>query len=119
MAVSTGRQYIDVGRHTLVTGEDEIVTRFVDDLIAWGGDFPDDAKAIGVLSDSGALIAGMVFTDYQPKFGTIQISMGATTPAWARKETIRGLLDYPFIQLGLYKCWMQTPHNQAHVIKDE
>lgn len=59
-------------------------------------------QSIGVESN-GKLVAGVVYHDYQPAFESIQISMAADSPVWARKEIIASLLDYPFNQLG---CWM-------------
>lgn len=75
-----------------------------------------DSCAIGVASPSG-LIAGVVYHDYQPEFETIQLSMAASSPMWARKENLRALLSYPFRQLGVFKAWIATPHTHAHGIK--
>lgn len=64
--------------------------------------------AIGVVSGD-QLIAGVVYHEYQPDFETIELSMAAENPMWARKMTICGLLAHPFIQLGVYKVWTATP----------
>lgn len=125
MALHAGRQsvtdpiYVDVGRHTLVCGLDQEIVKFVSDIIPFASTegLHNDAKAIGVLTQSGKLIAGMVYHDYQPAYGTMQISMGAIAPTWGRRETIRGLLDYPFNQLGVYKIWVAVPHINEHTIK--
>jgi RimJ/RimL family protein N-acetyltransferase len=49
----------------------------------------------------GEIIAGCVYSDWQPAYRNIQISMAATRPDWARRATIRKLLGYPFLQLGV------------------
>jgi RimJ/RimL family protein N-acetyltransferase len=72
--------------------------------------------ALGVVS-SGKLIAGVVYHDYQPSCGTIQLSMAAVSPMWARRETIRDLLAYPFHQLGVYVVWTATPRDNEAALK--
>lgn len=63
---------------------------------------------IAVLNED-RILAGVVYHDYQPDFGTVQLSMAADNPRWAKKEIIAGLLQYPFEQLGCYKVWTATP----------
>lgn len=71
--------------------------------------------AIGVPNrDNTKLIAGVVFNDYFPEFGTMQLSMAADNPMWARREVIAELLRYPFKQVGVNKLWTVTsPQNTA------
>ena len=59
----------------------------------------------------------MVYHDYQPDFGTIQASMAAATPMWARREIVAGLLGYPFLQLGCFKVWTATPIDNDAALK--
>lgn len=61
------------------------------------GDYKD-YEAIGI-EKNGDLIAGVVYTDYNPSDGDIQMHIAATTPRWCTKNTIRMFLDYPFNQL--------------------
>ena len=70
-----------------------------------------DCKAIGVLSDRRRIICGVVFHDYAPIAETMQLSIAASNPMWARKETIKRLLSYPFEQLNIFKCWIAIPHD--------
>lgn len=72
--------------------------------------------AIGVISRN-RLIAGIVYHDYQPQFGTIQASIAATSPMWARRQNIAALLHYPFVQLGVYKLWSSTPLSYERALK--
>ena len=77
-----------------------------------------EGEAIGVLSQDGSqLIAGVVYTDYQPKYGTMQLHIAADSPMWARRATITQLLAYPFYQFGLYKCWVQIPSDNEKCLK--
>ena len=91
----------------LIYGEDDTVANWVADQIPHVSDFGLCA-AIGVES-CGRLIAGVVYHDWQPESHTIQISMAATHPIWAKRKNISELLGYPFNQLGAYKVWTMTP----------
>ena len=73
----------------------------------------DKAQAIGVLDDRGQLMCGVVYHDYRPECGTMQLSIASSNPMWARKETITQLLTYPFIDLKIYKCWITVPSDNT------
>lgn len=96
---------------SLLTGFDDDVARWVAERIPHVGEagFHGPSAGIGVVGRGGDLIAGIVYHDYQPAFGTIQLSMAADSPMWARRENIAGLLRYPFEQLGVFKVWTATP----------
>jgi len=66
----------------------------------------ESMQGIGVLDDRGQLMCGVVYNDYRPEYGTMQLSIASSNPMWARKETIIQLLAYPFIDLKIYKCWI-------------
>jgi RimJ/RimL family protein N-acetyltransferase len=58
--------------------------------------------AIGVALPGRGLIAACLFHTYRPlpHGADIELSYAADSPLWATRSTIRGLLAYPFIQLG-------------------
>lgn len=99
----------------LVYGEDAYVAAWTADLIPHVSDF-GPCTALGVASGD-RLIAGVVYHDYQPMFDTIQLSMAAVSPMWAKKENIRGLLKYPFEQLNCYRVWTATPIDNDPALK--
>lgn len=101
----------------LLYGFDAHVSAWVAERIEHvrGGDFGPSA-AIGVISGD-RMIAGCVFHDFQSDFRTIQLSMAADSPMWARREIIRGLLAYPFQQLGCFKVWTATPAENTAALK--
>lgn len=63
------------------------------------------------------IIAGVVYHDYQPTCDSIQLSMAAVSPRWAKKEIIAGLLKYPFEQLGCYRLFTATPIDNEKALK--
>lgn len=93
----------------LVYGQDKAVSDWVRERIGFveNLDFGEHT-AIGVATDT-KLIAGIVYHEYHKDFRTIQLSMAADNPMWARKANIAALLEYPFIQLGVYKAWVGVP----------
>lgn len=74
-------------------------------------------SALGVVNDKNQPVAGIVFHDYQPTCGTIQISMAADTPKWATRAIIKELLSYPFKQLKVRKVWTATPLKNSRAIR--
>lgn len=103
---------------SLVYGHDAEIAGWVEDFIPhMNGNGFGPSKALGVMSNTGSLMAGVVFHDYQPELGTIQLSMAAQNPMWARRSTIRDLLEYPFRQLGVYKVWTAIPHTNTKAIR--
>jgi RimJ/RimL family protein N-acetyltransferase len=103
---------------TLLFGHDQSVADWVAERIpnVSGGGFKD-CTAIGVVGSGGKPLAGVVYHDYQPEFGTIQISMASDSPVWAQKGIIRALLHYPFIQLGAFKAWIAVALDNKHGLK--
>ncbi len=104
-------------KHDLIYGEDKRVSDWVAErILGIGRHGLSKGPAIGVMSD-GRLIAGVVYNEYQPEHRTMQLHIASSSPMWARKETIRDLLAYPFLQLGVYKCWVQTPIDNEKSLK--
>lgn len=97
----------------MVFGRDREVADWVAARTDGVGDFRPCA-AIGVEGMDG-LIAGVVYHDYRPEFETIQLSMAADNPMWAK--FVPGLLSYPFDQLGVFKAWVAVNASNEHGLK--
>jgi RimJ/RimL family protein N-acetyltransferase len=71
-----------------------------------------------LIFDSGhRVIAGVVFHDWIPAAGTIQLSMAAISPKWATRDTLAGLFRYAFETNGANKLWTATPHKSDRAIR--
>ena len=57
-------------------------------------------STIGVLDEDGYLVAGLVYRNWCPEVGTIEMS-GAAVPGtnWLTRRTLQVIYDYPFYQL--------------------
>lgn len=67
------------------------------------------SSAIGVVTDQGVPIAGVVFHDYQPQYGAAMISVASDTPRWLTKRLITGIMRVPFNQYKLNRLTAITP----------
>ena len=54
---------------------------------------------MGVI-EGDRLIAGIVYHNYCPEHGTIEITGAATTKRWLTRQVIRSMFGYPFDQIG-------------------
>jgi hypothetical protein len=94
-----------------VYGYDEIVARFVADLIPHARrGFSPNAKAIGVIDASGSMIAGLVYHNYDPEAGIIEISAAALPGKyWMTRETLKRMYQFPFHQCGCQMVVQRVP----------
>ena len=107
-----------------------LVFGFDTELAAWaasriphmrGGTF-GPCRSIGVMRGrdpddmSAPMQAVVVFHDYIEGVKTCQVSVASSTPMWARRDVIRGILSYPFEQLGVNLIWSAMPHENHKVI---
>lgn len=103
----------------ILCGHDEKIAVWVAERIPHVG--PEGfgpAVAVGVVNeDETHLLAGVVFHDYQPSCGTVQLSCVAATPKWATRNVIRAILHIPFVQYGLFKVWTATPQDNKRALK--
>ncbi len=67
------------------------------------------ATAIGVVSEDGDALGGVVFHNYQPRFRNIEVSFASETPRWLTRNLIRQILAYPFDQLACQRLTAITP----------
>jgi orotate phosphoribosyltransferase len=82
-------------------GYDEVVAKFVSDRIPQVKERGfGKCKAIGV-TDGARMIAGIVYHNYDPDAGVLQISVAAEPGTrWCTPETLRRLYQFPFLQAG-------------------
>jgi RimJ/RimL family protein N-acetyltransferase len=90
--------------------QDHPVARFVAALIphvGWRGF--SNYRAIGVIDDRGELIAGLVYTNWNPMAGTIELSAAAQPGRnWLTRATVRLAFDYAFEKHGCQMVIMRV-----------
>lgn len=90
----------------LLCGEDEAVKNWIIDKIDYVYRL-DSCVCVGVMSGN-RMIAGIAYHGYQPEYSTIQVSMAAISPMWAKRHIVKKLLEYPFEQLDCYKIMISV-----------
>jgi RimJ/RimL family protein N-acetyltransferase len=100
----------------LVIGEDAAVAAWVAARIAW---MPPQGfgpcAAIGVEAEDGRALGGVVFSNYQPCYRSIDIAGAAETPRWLTRRLIGRILSYPFVQLDCLRVTAVTPKKARNV----
>lgn len=102
----------------LLFGQSEAVSQFVSDLTPGCENGFGKCKAIGIVDeDKSELVAGMVFHDYQPGPGLIQISSASTTPRWLTAEVRHMMFSYPFDQIGCQMVVLQVSAKNERMVR--
>ena len=83
-----------------VYDHDEEIARFIGQLAPPAGGGFGRHKTIGVIDMEGRLIAGLVYFNYDPNAGVIEMGAAAITPRWFNRLTYRRMFEYPFITCG-------------------
>lgn len=65
-------------------------------------------RAFGVLRDDGALVAGVVFSGWRPRFGTVEFSAVSLSRYAFRPPIVAALAEHAFGQLGAFRVWART-----------
>jgi len=103
-----------------VYGHDLVVGKFVAELIphCGGRDFGPAARTIAMIDEHGGLIAGLVYHNYDPEAGLIEIS-GACLPGanWLVRETIRRMYQYPFHVCNCQMVVQRTPASDERLLR--
>lgn len=101
-----------------VYGHDEVVARFVAQLIPHAQRGFENARAIGILDNEGKLIAGLVYHNYDPEAAIVEIS-GAALPRkqWLTRGTIARMYQYPFLTIGCQMVVQRTPADDTRLLR--
>ncbi|ESX06788.1 hypothetical protein X769_09075 [Mesorhizobium sp. LSJC268A00] len=102
----------------LIFGHSEAVARFVADMTPGCETGFGKCQAIGVGDDeTGELVAGMVFHDFQPGPGLIQISSASKTPRWLTADVRHIMFSYPFDQIGCQMVVLQVSAKNERMVR--
>lgn len=86
---------------TLLYGQNALVAHVVSSIIPGesGQGFPENSTAIGVVHND-QIVGGVVYHDWNPEAGTIEMSTGSIYPRWLTKKNVSEFLAYPFEGCG-------------------
>jgi hypothetical protein len=102
-----------------VYGHDALIADFVSKLIPelHGRSLARSSKAFGVVNKDGALIAGMVYHNWDPEAGVIEMSGAATDPKWLSVETLRRMYTYPYLGLRCQMTFMRVAADNERLLR--
>jgi len=94
----------------LLTGHDRAVADFLAGLspIEQPRFRDGEFTGFGVINDAGALVAGIVFSDWRPAFRTVELSGAALDPRAFSIPIVAALGAYAFGQLNSFRVWART-----------
>lgn len=102
-----------------VYGHDDIIRGFAASLIPSCRErgLPPASKTIGVIED-GDLVAGIVYHDWSPEAGVIEVSIAAVPGRqWLTRETIKRIYEYPFLQLGCQMIFGRVEETNERLLR--
>lgn len=79
---------------------DTRVSAFVAALLEMRTDFFGKCQALGFLDDAGDLRAGVVYHNWNPEAGVMEISAAALDRRWGGRDTLGVIFAYPFDVAG-------------------
>lgn len=93
---------------TPLYGQDARVSDFVAQHIpGCERGFSASSKAIGVL-DGEKLIAGMVYHNWAPEAGVMELSGASIDRRWLQRPILHAIFDYPFTDVGCQMVVMRV-----------
>ena len=70
-----------------------------------------------MIDEDGKLIGGLIYHNWDPEAGVIEISGAAVSPRWLTRETIRHMYSFPFHQLGVQMVVQRTPADDLRLLR--
>lgn len=65
--------------------------------------------------DNGQLVAGVVYHNYYPKEGTIEVSAASDTRRWLTRDILRAFISMPFEKLGVQALIARHAETAQHL----
>ena len=84
---------------TPLYGHSAVVAEFVSKMIPGSDRGFGASTAIGIIDDDGKLVAGLVYHNWYPEHGVIEMSVGAISKRWMTRTVLRAIFAYPFDDL--------------------
>ena len=76
-----------------------------------------NCKGLGFATEADGLVAGVVYHNFEPGAGAIEISAFSDRRDWLSKHRLRAVFSYPFDQLGLRICVARISENNTRTLR--
>ena len=75
-------------------------------------------RSIGVIDEQGRMIAGLVYHNWLPEAGVIDLSVAALPKSgWFSRETVWRMYAYPFLDAGVQMVSHLVPADATHSLR--
>ena len=100
-----------------VYGYDQLVADFVAGLIPHARRGFSNVRAIGVINEIGQLIAGMVYHNWDPDAGILEMSGASKDPQWLTRQTLARIYHVPFVKAQCQMTVMRVPEDDERLLR--
>jgi hypothetical protein len=99
-----------------VYGQDEAISTLVAKL--QGAEHGRaNCKTIGIVDEQGRFLAGVVFYNWNPETGIIEMSASALNPRWFSRRTLNRIGDFVFVECGCQLLLVHLRADNEHVLQ--
>lgn len=88
--------HVEADGMTPIAGADEQVAAWVAAHIPGCERGFGACSAMGIVDETGKLVAGVVFHDWSPERGTIELSAASTSRRWMTRRVVSAVFEYAF-----------------------
>jgi RimJ/RimL family protein N-acetyltransferase len=74
-----------------------------------------DFTTLGV-TEEGRLVAGVVYHNYSPEAGVIELSAAATSKRWLTRPVLKAMFDYAFDEIGCQLAVLRVSEENAGMV---
>lgn len=99
-----------------VYGHDEEVSTFVANLQGEENGYRN-CKAFGVVDEHNRILGGVVFYNWNPATGIIEMTASALSPAWLSRRTLNRIGDFVFHECGCQMLLVHVRKSEEHVLR--
>jgi RimJ/RimL family protein N-acetyltransferase len=85
---------------TILYDHDEAVGRFVGRFIPGGQRGFGEFRGVGFLDNAGRLEAGIVYHNWNPECGVVEVSAASLHRKWVTRDRLRAIFGTPFERFG-------------------
>ena len=65
------------------------------------------------IDGQGRALGAVVYQNFQPEYGTIELSAAAQSKRWLSRSVLKDMFDYPFNQLGSQAVILRCAENDT------
>ena len=83
----------------------------------WGGRRSIEGYGLGFATEADGLVAGIVYHNFDPDGGVIELTAYSTRRDWLNRNNLRAVFSYPFEQLGVRLCVARISENNTRTLR--